>query len=503
MLAFVLILFLWAAAPAQTARQADSLYRVDIYEHYLSGDKEAVLQRHRDLIDYHRNSGDERLFFNAYASLFERLQEYGRSQETVDLLEEMTREAVGSRRGKAVTEFCFGQYYLSTRNPQEAEGHYRLAMQELSALEEWPRAIRAGFNLQAVAMNLNRLDEGLAMNDTTAALVQLLEKRNGKPHIPNRYRQTRYRFVLLQRLGRLKEARPLKDSLLSYAAILNDPSQDGVIYTALAQYEQLTGNKEEAYAMLDTLIQRSKRSGNWTTTARYRLSLADFQQDNKDYEQAVVNYRLYAAESDSAQVQHTNEQINELTKRFELRQLKQENKAARQRNTALTAVVGFLVALLAAILLYARALRRKNRALFQAHLESIHAEEQAEQVLVEESATKDMSAEEKLYAGLLSLMQQEELFKDPDLSRDTLAARLGTNRTYLADAVKSCAGQTLGDFVNHLRLRWAAEALSQESVLSVSAVGEDAGFASRSTFYRLFQQHYGMSPSAFRTAARG
>ena len=87
-----------------------------------------MLQRHRDLIDYHRNSGDERLFFNAYASLFERLQEYGRSQETVDLLEEMTREAVGSRRGKAVTEFCFGQYYLSTRNPQEAEGHYRLAM---------------------------------------------------------------------------------------------------------------------------------------------------------------------------------------------------------------------------------------------------------------------------------------------------------------------------------------------------------------------------------------
>jgi AraC-like DNA-binding protein len=271
----------------------------------------------------------------------------------------------------------------------------------------------------------------------------------------------------------------------------------------LAQYEQLTGNKEEAYAMLDTLIQRSKRSGNWTTTARYRLSLADFQQDNKDYEQAVVNYRLYAAENDSAQVQHTNEQINELTKRFELRQLKQENKAARQRNTALTAVVGLLVALLAAILLYARALRRKNRALFQAQLESFHAEEQAEQVLVEESATKDLSAEEKLYAGLLSLMQQEELFKDPDLSRDTLAARLGTNRTYLADAVKSCAGQTLGDFVNHLRLRWAAEALSQESDLSVSAVGEDAGFASRSTFYRLFQQHYGMSPSAFRTAARG
>ena len=307
----------------------------------------------------------------------------------------------------------------------------------------------------------------------------------------------------MQRLGRMREAAALKDTLLRYHALLNDRSQDELVLTAVAQYEQAVGNKQAAYAHLDTLIQRNLRLGNYLKAAQFRQALADFQTDNGDLAQAVASYRLYAAESDSAQVHRTNEQLNALTKQFQLQELKLENKAARQRNTALTAVVGLLVALLAAILLYARALRRKNRALFQAQLESFHAEEQAEQVLVEESATKDLSAEEKLYAGLLSLMQQEELFKDPDLSRDTLAARLGTNRTYLADAVKSCAGQTLGDFVNHLRLRWAAEALSQESDLSVSAVGEDAGFASRSTFYRLFQQHYGMSPSAFRTAARG
>ena len=129
-------------------------------------------------------------------------------------------------------------------------------------------------------------------------------------------------------------------------------------------------------------------------------------------------------------------------------------------------------------------------------------QEQAEQELVEESNSGELSADEKLYARLLSLMQEEELFKDPELSRDTLAARLGTNRTYLADSVKACAGQTLGDFINRHRLRWAAEALSRNEELSVSAVGEDAGFASRSTFNRLFQQQYGMSPGAYRTAAR-
>lgn len=503
MLAFVLILFFWAAAPAQTTHQADSARRAHLAELYNAGDKEGVLEACRDLVQYHKENQNERELFNAYATLLDRLQVMGRFDEAMATLQQMSSDAEGSPIGTAVTEFCFGQFYLGNRQPAEAGPHYRRAFKQLQALGENNRALRAGFNLQAVSMNLNALEDGLDINDSTQTLLEQIEKKSGKPQTASRFKQSRYRFVLMQRLGRMREAAALKDTLLRYHALLNDRSQDELVLTAVAQYEQAVGNKQAAYAHLDTLIQRNLRLGNYLKAAQFRQALADFQTDNGDLAQAVASYRLYAAESDSAQVHRTNEQLNALTKQFQLQELKLENKAARQRNTALTAVVGLLVALLAAILLYARALRRKNRALFQAQLESIHAEEQAEQVLVEESATKDLSAEEKLYAGLLSLMQQEELFKDPDLSRDTLAARLGTNRTYLADAVKSCAGQTLGDFVNHLRLRWAAEALSQESDLSVSAVGEDAGFASRSTFYRLFQQHYGMSPSAFRTAARG
>ena len=98
-------------------------------------------------------------------------------------------------------------------------------------------------------------------------------------------------------------------------------------------------------------------------------------------------------------------------------------------------------------------------------------------------------------------MKREELFKNPELGRDELCARLATNRTYLSSAVKQCAGLTLSNFINHLRLRWAAEALSSANEVSVQSVGEEAGFSSRSTFNRLFQEQYGMSPSAYRSAA--
>lgn len=499
MRAFVLILFIIAAVPVQTARKADSLGRARIAEYYNAGDREGVLDACRGLVQTHREQGNEKELFNAYATWLDQLEVMGRFGEAMDVLEQMSADAQGSDIGAAITEFCFGQFYLGNRQPAEAEPHYRRAFKQLQALGENNRAMRAGFNLQAVAMNLNTLEEGLAINDSTQLILEGIEKQNGKIHLGSRFKQSRYRFVLMQRLGRMEEAAALKDTLLRYHALLNDRSQDELAYTAVAQYEQAIGNKSNAYALLDTLIQRNLRIGNYLKAARFRQALADFQTDNGDLAQAVESYRLYAAESDSAQVHSTNEQLNALTKQFQLQELKLENKIARDRNTALSLVVGLLLTLLAATLSYVRALRKKNRHLYQASLENIHAKEQAEHELVEAPQTPD----QKLYARLLSLMQEEELFKDPELSRDSLAAKLGTNRTYLANAVKTCAGQTLGDFVNNLRLRWAAEALSRETDISVSAVGEDAGFASRSTFNRLFLQQFGMSPGAYRSAARG
>ena len=104
----------------------------------------------------------------------------------------------------------------------------------------------------------------------------------------------------MQRLGRMKEAAALKDTLLRYHALLNDRSQDELVLTAVAQYEQAVGNKQAAYAHLDTLIQRNLRLGNFLKAAQFRQSLADFQIDNGDLAQAVASYRLYAAITPSA-----------------------------------------------------------------------------------------------------------------------------------------------------------------------------------------------------------
>ena len=501
----LLVVFLISliAAAQPNPRQEDSLRRAKMAELFYADDKDGFLQAARDLVEFHKTHGSDKQLFDAYATLFDRQQMWGRYDDAVATIDEMSQVAQGrrSRLGTAVAEFCTGQLYLNTRQPAEAEIHYRRAFNELKTAGENGRALRAGFNLQACAMNLGEPEAGLAMNDSTAILISDMEARSGRANAGNHFKQARYRFVLLQRTGRLKEAAPLKDTLLHYAAVLNDPSQDEIMLTAIAQYEQAVGNRKEAYACLDTLIARNLKARNFNNASRFRLSLADFQRENGDLDLAVDNYRLYSAESDSARIQDTHRQLNELTKKFELDELRMENEASRQRNTMLGLIVAVMAVLLVAILVYNRQLRRKNRILFSATQEHIKAEEEAEEAIVH-APEAGQTAEEKLYASLIRLMQEEELFKDADLNRDILCARLGTNRTYISNAVKQCFGGTLNAFINHFRLRWSAEALAGRDDLSVLAVGEDAGFSSRSTFHRLFQEAYGMSPSAYRAASK-
>ncbi len=80
------------------------------------------------------------------------------------------------------------------------------------------------------------------------------------------------------------------------------------------------------------------------------------------------------------------------------------------------------------------------------------------------------------------------------------ARLLGTNRTYVYDALRECADQTPADFINSYRLRHAAHLLATTTD-SVSLIAELCGL-SRPTFYRLFSETYGMSPSDYRRVAK-
>jgi AraC-like DNA-binding protein len=106
----------------------------------------------------------------------------------------------------------------------------------------------------------------------------------------------------------------------------------------------------------------------------------------------------------------------------------------------------------------------------------------------------------KIIIQLYALMDEEELYKNPYLSRSYLATRLKTSEGYLSQIINQEINKSVIQFVNEYRIKTAKNLLHDPvfNKYSVEAIGVEAGFKSKSAFYRTFSMSAGMSPGAFR-----
>lgn len=97
-------------------------------------------------------------------------------------------------------------------------------------------------------------------------------------------------------------------------------------------------------------------------------------------------------------------------------------------------------------------------------------------------------------------MDNERLFAESQLTRERMAERLNTNRTYLTQVIKKKTGMSYLQFVNSYRINEAIRVLSDKdnSDYPLKQLWSDLGFSSPSTFYKLFQQAVGITPSVYR-----
>ncbi|GEM_PF-3178710 len=100
----------------------------------------------------------------------------------------------------------------------------------------------------------------------------------------------------------------------------------------------------------------------------------------------------------------------------------------------------------------------------------------------------------------LQRIEEEEFFTDPYLNVDTLAEKLGISTAHLRLLIKSRHNRSFSEYINYLRVEKAKKLLSEPEYqhYTLQAVGEDAGFNSRSTFYRCFKKITGLTPKEFR-----
>jgi len=82
-----------------------------------------------------------------------------------------------------------------------------------------------------------------------------------------------------------------------------------------------------------------------------------------------------------------------------------------------------------------------------------------------------------------------------------VADAVGVHPVHLARVFRLRYGTPVGAYVRGLRLSWAAGRLT-DSQDAIAQIAQEAGFFDQSHFTRTFRQHFGLTPQAYRRAAR-
>lgn len=123
-------------------------------------------------------------------------------------------------------------------------------------------------------------------------------------------------------------------------------------------------------------------------------------------------------------------------------------------------------------------------------------EEQAS--IAQESKAEEMSAKDMLVEQLRTLIEQEKIYLQAGIRIDEVALTLGTNRTYMAKMMKTVYGHTFSEYMNICRLNSARADMLQRKDASIETIALANGFNSSNTFNKVFNQHFGSSPAAWR-----
>lgn len=289
------------------------------------------------------------------------------------------------------------------------------------------------------------------------------------------------------------------------------------IYLSYGEYLFGEGRYAECIGMLDRGIDLAVSRGNRLYTYRlYELKSRAYEALGR-LDSALDAYRLFHSESVGVFNIERERSVNELTRKYENerheRELQQHNVLIMKKNQELLIASFVIVAIIAVSVVSWMMYRRKNRMYMQIarrYKAAVDREEQLEQRIDElskaasgagkysNSSLKEDSGSE-LFGRLESLMKDDRLYCEKNLTRERVADALGSNRTYLSQIINDKAGCSFFQYINSFRIEDAIRQLSDPSNdIPLKALADELGFSSLASFYKAFQEKVGMPPAKYR-----
>ncbi len=116
---------------------------------------------------------------------------------------------------------------------------------------------------------------------------------------------------------------------------------------------------------------------------------------------------------------------------------------------------------------------------------------------VSESHSASMDQYELLFWQALHKVRDEQYFLKSDLTIETLADVLNSNRSYLSVSINRFCDKGFSVWLNNFRIQHAEQLMRENPSIALKDLPEQCGYATTGTFVRNFKRCHNMSPSEF------
>ena len=118
-------------------------------------------------------------------------------------------------------------------------------------------------------------------------------------------------------------------------------------------------------------------------------------------------------------------------------------------------------------------------------------------VLEQEESCDCDSVDDVLWREITLLLNNNEKWRDPNLSLSSLSEVLESNRTYVGEAFKRNTGMTFIEYLTKHRIDYIVARIKDDPKADIHKLFNHVGYRQRSTAWRNFQKITGMTPTEF------
>lgn len=495
-----------SAAGDSTVNWNDSCWALyaHIQDHFFDEEYDSVIIEAPAAMDLCREHQEWTVYYNTWERLGERLIWQEEFERAAAEAEAMRADAAKRQNdyGQAMAYYVMGQGYIVQDNYAEAARSYQQCIDRYPADENLSMLNLAYHYYSHALLHLKELDR---MADVHQQWKKILDRHPVKPDDPKRDLYANWRvlygfcdFLLQMEHNQFDAAALTLDSLAYYEEIDgNIPANIDIIVCNRSKLANARGQYAEALVYADSSLHMASSINDASVIGSLEERFKALKGLGR-YAEALADHEQLKSLNDSIIQADNREQLNVLNKRFEVAELQLSHQRTLSRLYLAIAAVVLLVVIVIFGVVYTRRIRQKNRKLHE-HIMQLQKDESSKEL--PEVETTDTEPKNSLYASICDLMRTERPYTNADYSRDELAQRLATNRTYVADAIREgSGGLSFQQFLTTYRVNHGTRLLA-ETDDSIEQVAFASGFNSRQVFARAFRDQHGLSPSEFRQAA--